>query len=377
MAVFLVIAVVVFLSSQNPLQQITDGWSELVTIQDAVKMIQGQHRWGVCDDTHYPKGPAYFILPFLPFVTNLPDLRIPVRLMAAVSVSAMFTFLLFRARRAVPILIALLSLVVLCSQPGMTRWWGDLHEHSHQMYMVFLVVWFGLWLPRVWTTFSILGFICGWIGYDFVPVQMGTMFIVRYIMHSRSNGCMLSIWRAFLEALSGVAGVAFAIVLHFAQNVLHFGSLDVAWKDFAGSAEARCSLGQLGNLDPQYVQTLKDANNGRPFPGRLHCAWAHWQAFNENFAWPFLLNGELFVALVLCLGTVLFVRSGWLKFLRDFAIVVFCSALASSAWMLIMPYHAWFHFHIMPRLFFAGYLNLFVFLIVASSRLPVNRGESR
>ncbi len=372
---YVIFFVLVFLSSRNTSNHPTDPFSERNTLRTATLILRGQQRWGITEDTHYPNGPAYVLLPFMPFVKDLDTLRVFPRLTAAAGVAALFTFFLLQAKGKLAGAITLSAFAGLCWQPGLANWWGALQQHSYQMNAVFIIFLCGFAFQHVGIPFTLMGFLVGWIGYDGIPVQLGAMFLSRYVLHSRRLEWVPSVKRAFWEALAGVAGVALAIVVHLAQNALYFNSVRQAWKDLAGAAEARCALGQIANLDPEYVQTLKNANNNQPFPDRHLCVLAHWNVFHKPFySRPFLLNATLLVSVTLGVMAVWQRRTRGVAFLRDLAFVTLCAALASCAWFILMPYHGWFHFHFLPRLFFVAYLNVFAFLILAAS-LPLTESH--
>jgi len=360
---------------------------ELVSFNTANMILAGDHKYGIVKDppppyrepnyfTHYPNGPTYVLLPFILFgVRDMRLLRIVPLSIAAFVISLFFFYFLKRSRSQINAVFILLAFISILLQPGIIGWMAALQSFSYQMTMVFLIILAGYFIQDVNYIFLLFGFLCGWIGYDFIPAQILTMLIVRYIKHSQVNDNFINnVFLSFKEMLFGVLGVILAIGSHFIQNALYFGSFKEAFLDLFGAAEARMFLNKGFNLNPTFVHYLMSTNayieHNRPvnymfLPGRLPLLLRNFWIF-ISWSRPIVLIITLAAGLVSNIITLYLNKLKLTRYLLNLMIVSILSISASVAWLILMRYHAG---HIwLPRLFYVAYINIMVFMIVANEK---------
>jgi hypothetical protein len=290
---------------------------------------------------------------------------------SALAISLFFFYFLKKSKSQLNVIFILLLFISIILQPGIVNWMAALHEHSYQMSMVFLIILIGYIVQDSKDIFFTLGFLCGWIGYDFIPAQILSMMIVRYVKYSQRNDSVISsLILSFRDTLFGVLGVVLAVATHFIQNALYFGSFKKAFIDLFGAAEARIFLDKGKNLDPDYIKVLKAANNFNQFPSRFFILRKMFNKFVlHGWSRPIVIILSLWIGSVFNVITVYQNKLSRKKYLLNLIIISIMSISASIAWFIFMKYHAAFHYHFLPRLFFVGYINLLVFMIISNEKV--------
>lgn len=312
----------------------TDDGTRAVDV--AVAVAAGRARWGVTDYTHHPLLPAYALVPVIRM--GRPDLiqRVPAVIGALAGASALAVLLFLAPWPLWPGVLAWFA--ALLWQPGYTHWLSNTWQHSWNLSVVFVLIALGCTLRRAAPWLMLVGYVAGWIGYDFIFVQVATLIAVRLAFWSQ-----VSPWRALLaagdEAIAFVTGIALAFLSHLIQNVLYFSSAmmavdDLLWGVFIrvnNSNELAPTLamrwGLLQQLAVDYVRLF------------LLPLWSHWRSL------------ALAAAVASAVGLVAWWQVGRTRRVALPLAAVVASALGGlAAWWTIAPGHAIPHTHLFPRM---------------------------
>lgn len=353
----------------------TDGVSEQQTLADAKRVHEGNHRYGIAAYTHYPNGPSYMLLPSLALGTETTrDLRAVPVVFAAICFGIFSLGLVLHLSSVLFYPLSLLALYCLISQPGVVYWMGALHQQAYGLGLCFA----GMGLALISATpnfaFALLGFIAGWMGYDMIPCFVFSLFTCRLLTYAREP---LSSRRALIsstrDSLFLCAGVLFAVLTHLIQNALFFGSLSAAFKDLAGSAGARAGTELLATMNQGYWNNIQFAMRADPTLtdlSRLELIKAHVEHFLMP-QWTDLSSaGHSFsavgIALIVAFAATSTIRRPSRPSLERFvclcALMIAGVLLSATAWIMIMPNHARFHFHFLPRHFFVPAVTIWIML---------------
>lgn len=349
-------------------------------------MAQGQHRFGIVQYTHYPNGPVYVLAMMVAMGLSPFQMRVFPVLVSAVALGYMSWSLCRFAGTRVHRLWVLIAAAILAALPGLVRWQGALHEHSYALSIVFVIVALAAAASasRSWL-FCVLGFVAGWTGYDWIPTQAAAVFVVRWLYYGNRavDGVELALGRAahlaLLDAVRFAAGVALAILAHIGQLGLYYEDLTRGARDLLGSATVRMGVDVANAVNPEYAEWLDEEKGsagwlarrfGQDFsldsPARFamirHFFALHMVPPAHEWA-TFLacLGGGAMIALdergrahlgVLAVGAIP-------RQLVMAAIALAGTFAACTLWVVLMPHHAVFHAHFLPRHFLAGLVLLF------------------
>lgn len=358
----------------------TDNYSDQFIFDEMKALLAGQHRYGIVGNTHYPNGPGYVLLPFMAAgVSELRTLRwVPFAF--AVAALSFFMFAILKSKlssRAQWVVLVLWSLLAFL--PAFVYWQGALHEHSYAMSLSLASLAIALWPqaphskapalqtsqrqtargPLFWLTLCFaIGYCAGWMGFDFLPVHLLSFFAVSLVAHG--------FWgRTFTQSVATFAGAIAAIFSHLLQNTLYFGSWRGAWNDLIGSATTYAGIQSAAqSMSPEYYQGIATSISEK---GKDTHVFSVLSGFTHSFAtdWASPLWCALFALVFFAAPLVLIGRRShgrmshgvtlWLGKLAPGAAL---SIAACYAWPALMPNHAVFHFHFLPRHFIVGLLAL-------------------
>lgn len=342
----------------------TDPVSEEQAVVDAHEIFQGNHTWGIVKYAHYPNGPSYALLPaFNLGFTEYRDLRMFPVIVSGISLGVLCFGLMVSGRSLFVSPLCVVVVLALLRQPGVSAWMGALHEHSYALSLCFLAMGLSLFAKVGAKTLFCLGFISGWIGYDFTFCFFFSVATCRWLVHLRGARYAWSVVRgSLIDCTASVLGIGMAIVAHLVQNSFVLGGLGVAVRDLLGSAAARAALPIAADLNPEYNSYIQAAHQGVRYPrgvlvrDLLQQFWApEWvDSAVLEAAFFFLFAAVLLVlllrtrqALVNGVGTRAVVVVGAL-----YAFSLVLISLSGVTWFMIMPDHARFHFHFIQRHFF-------------------------
>jgi hypothetical protein len=251
-----------FVGASNLGRVETGAWSERASFAEAREMAEGRHRYGIVEYTHFPNGPVYVIAGLMRAGVEVPTMRLLPLSLAALAIGGLaFALLSWTSRWSVRVWILLASAVFVV-QPAHASWMGALHEHSYAPSLALFAMATAAWGrgTRSWLLFP-LGFVAGWIGYDWLPGQALAVLAVRWLVLARDRD--VDLWQAgaaaVVDTLKFTSGACLAILAHLAQLAAFFGSLDVALRDLLGSAAARAGAEGAALTDPEYGSSIQES----------------------------------------------------------------------------------------------------------------------
>jgi hypothetical protein len=259
---------------------------------------------------------------------------------------------------------------------------GGLHEQSYALAMCFAAMGVSLFPRNLRYVLVTLGFIAGWIGYDMLIGFVFSVFTCRLLVHSRgARSVKEAVQQSVTDTVFATLGALFAVVTHLIQNAFFFGSVNAAFKDLIGSAAARAGVESAATMNNQYWEGLKFhlQDPATVNMTRMDLVLAHLRAF-LSAEWTDMPSAYVcFSILALVLGAGLLVTAILRKWsvkdvLRTGAtlLLALCgTVLAGIGWILVMPHHARFHFHFLPRHFFVpGVLMWIIVYVLLDLVLP-------
>jgi hypothetical protein len=352
----------------------TDAFSESQALGDAIAISQGQSRFGIVGYCHFPNGPIYALVPLV--LMGFPDESL--RMLPMIFSSLSFAFLFFQAYRMTASLATRIWLVpgaiVFLFQPAFYQWQGALHEHSWALSFTLLSLAVCLGASSTGTSpdperekrallaLGAVGFLSGWIGYDFLPGQSVAVAVACCLVSARVK-------EAILRTGAFGTGLVLAVVTHVAQNSLYFGSVSAAINDLFGSAATRMNLEAGQQLSPEYYHTIVDLS-----PKVSH-GEAAMGVFNVFFERQWVSPSLLWIGVALWIATMgipLF-RRGLPRLARVRAgawmvAATLATFAAGIAWSFLMPLHAVHHHHFLPRHLLVSLALLYVMPTLVSIR---------
>ena len=350
----------------------TGAYSERITLAEGHELVAGHQRFGVVRYTHFPNGPLYLVAAMTAAGLEPSAMRlVPVGLAAVcfgLLAWALASWVPTRSLRA----WVVAATGVLLLQPAVFLWMGALHEHSYAFSMVLLLMATSVRVTprRSWLLFP-LGFVSGWIGYDWLPGQAMTVLTIRWLVLAGDEETPLleAAAMASLDSLKFASGACLAVLAHLIQLALFFDSWDQAARDLLGAAAARANAGGASQINPEYqrfieqdLQRLQRAYASRPelaamlgsdfsvhHPPRLRLTAMLYQQFRL----PRWSNIWLLAATTLA-GIGVMATRGFRSVVGSRAVPVGAlgAALAVAApavWVFLMPEHAVSHLHMLPR----------------------------
>jgi hypothetical protein len=359
-------------------QYVPDVCSDQIAVAEAVALAQGAGRAGIVGITHFPNGHIYLLLPFIKAGwTSLAQLqRVPIACVA-LAAGAWILLLLRRAHYVVLQALVLGAVVLLLFQPGLREWYQCLHQQSYVLACVLLLIVLCACLRRVRMVLLVGGFVCGWLAYDWVVLEVAAVLATRWCVRVRTHDeSAWQRWRAIAcECAWFCGGVALAIALHFAQNVVYFGSLVKAWRDLAGAAATRAGMKLGQQLSPGYYYEKQILIGRDPEYARYAFISVLWQAlWTKQFAWSSMaLFGMLCGAYALWCALM---QRAWAKvpLVIEGGLLVVAIWALGHVWYLVFPWSAYFHtFLIFRHLFVPFILLLSGLVLVATPPAPVRR----
>jgi len=357
-------AVTVWLGSTLP--QFNDVESTQ-TAHEAMSLAAGFHRFGLLEYTHHPIGRAYLLLPLVYAGLEAHFVAVPIAIAAVCGGLAVWALL--RRAQTWPLRAAVLGLfAALLAQRGYAGWVGNLHQHSYNLSSLLLLVCLSVQVERAcWL--GLVGFVSGWIGYDFFFAQTCTVFALRLAFWNgrRDTRALEQLLAAGGDTAVFLIGFLFATLLHYVQNVLYFSSAIMAYHDLFGSLSVRIDLApqesrlvEVDRLVRSYLEKFLAGDGKWSHPASLAAASAlivaaalHGLVRARRDAEPSRWTVRLWNALV--------------------AVLVLGGAAGTILlWFYVAPFHARPHQHLFPRM-------LLIPLVVATAGLvllfsPARRG---
>lgn len=228
------------LKTTVPTEQKNDAESAQ-TVEEARAILRGCHNNGLLEYTHHPIGRAYLLAPFVDRFHRLE--WVPITLASSSAAAALLACLLLPTTRSIK-LFSLAMFGALLFQPGFNKWLGNLHQHSYNLSSIFALIAVCVSFRNVIWIVATIGFVCGWIGYDFIFAQIFTIITARFLYWRARHATPL--WPALREAIgeSCIFLLVFSadVALKLFQNTLYFKSATSAFQDFYESAQHRSDI---------------------------------------------------------------------------------------------------------------------------------------
>jgi hypothetical protein len=360
----------------------TDDESERLTIREAKKLANGEHSYGIVEYTHYPNGPQYVLaLMVKGGIEDRMRLRAAPLVFSALGVARLGFCVCMTGASLILSALGIVGVASLLWQPGVIQWMGALYGNSYSLAICMAAAGVSL-LPggSSWPVF-ILGFLSGWMGYDFTFCFIGAVVVGRLLVVNRDEAAYTAIRSVFSASAFASMGVFVAIASHLAQNALYFGSAKAAFNDLIGSAAARAGLPIASALNPGYANYIRSAAlaQGKGQDGE----YSRWEVLAD--LWSSFISTEwtvrepameMFYGVLAVNACLVLVGLMWTKswrFLKMPALVtalaILISVVSGVAWFLLMPQHARFHFHFIQRQFFVPALLVWLALWHMGNRL--------
>lgn len=339
---------------------LTSDSSRTIAVANAI--ATGRERWGLVDYTHHPQGSAYVLVPIIK--AGYPDLvqRVPLLISCLTTAAALAVLLSIAPWSLWPGTVALFA--ALLWQPGYINWTTDVWQHSWNMSLAFVLMALGCAVARATPWLFLAGYLGGWIGYDFIFVQVATVFAVRVAFRSRTR-LRTTLVAVADETIAFVCGVAAAFLSHLIQNTLYFSSATVAVEDLLSSVFTRANN---SNVNTETIQARWDGLRVlAPEYIRLFLSpdWSHLPSLGAA--------GLLFLV-----GICFAWRSARRRGLSLSHWIVGCAAAVSGIviWWIAAPGHALPHTFLFPRMLFVPLFGIVAVTIRVLSAVPPTAAPS-
>jgi hypothetical protein len=213
------------------------------------------------------------------------------------------------------------------------------------------------------TSLAVIGFIQGWMSFDYFFLVSLTPFAVLPILGTTGKAGLIQAIK--FTILAGM-GFCIAHLLHFLEVIIYFGSFDRAFEDFFLAATTRAESWKLGTRINR-IDLLWTYLNGIASDSRN---------FLVSYTVIFLL--VILCRLLLAPGVRFF--SGHRYYVSQISVKRLVSAMGlslmiSCLWILIMKGHSQEHMRFIPRHLFLAYFIPVLGLLQASF-IPVDRNKS-
>jgi hypothetical protein len=367
--VFLLVAIIGATQVEN---WSTDNYSDRSIHAEMLSLLDGKSKYGIVGNTHYPSGPGYLLLPIMKMgVTKYETLRWVPYTYSLLAV-ALLLLTLVRLHIADRFKFSALGLLLFpLLLPGFVYWQGALHEHSYAMSLSLLTVALALRpmpsFSRQITILVFIGFISGWIGFDFLPAQ-GLVFVFVYVGHAiylKRESLRSSLLTMIAPGFALASGMVTAIGTHFLQNTLYFGSAEMAWKDLLGSAAARAGADFVANeMSPEYFGGIAAKIESLGYKADpLSAVALFFESFVTDWSSFYWLGAfsVAVVALVYCRNEIRINRTQCLTLCSLIAAAIFSGVV----WTILMPKHAVIHMHFVPRHLLVSIIAAIFILVIA------------
>jgi len=346
----------------------TDSVSERIVLNDANDIVTGNHKWGIgltnkycqCTHyfvyTHYPNGPAYILTPFILLgIKDSTHLRLVPIFLSALAFSFLYYSILKSQKSFITKLAFTFIFVLLLYQPGIRNWLKALHEHAYWVALASFTPALIILNKNSFSISLLLGFIIGWIGYDFIPGLMLAIFTLIWVKQSftTNSNLLVAVKPAIKKFFPFIFGLLLAIILHLIQNSLYYGSLIDAYNDLFGSLFVRMGIQDWGSeLNPTYYNNIVNAFKGNMIQSR-------WKNLSRFFDFSPRLTFNLPSIFITSLLLLFLVISKFIQLSKQHRLTLliglFFAGFSGIIWHLAVPWHAHFHFYFTYRNLFISY----------------------
>jgi hypothetical protein len=351
-----------------------DACSDQIAFSEAIALAHGAGRAGIVGITHFPNGHIYLLQPFiLAGCTDIVQLRrVPVACIA-LAAGVWTLVLLRRARHLLLQVLALGATVLLFFQPGLREWHQCLHQQSYVLACVLMLFVMGASLRRARPALLVAGFVCGWLAYDWILLELAAVLVARWCFYCTHPPD--TVWRRgralLLDCAWFGAGVAPAVVLHFVQNAIYFGSVLQAWRDLGGAAATRAGMALGKTLNPGYYYEKSMRIGQDPNYSRWMVMGTLWQSL-----WTRQFTGSSMALFAALSGAYLL----WCALVRralparaallETSVVAVLVVVLGHLWCLVFPWSAYFHTFLIFRHLFVPFILLLGGIVWVATPAP-------
>ena len=195
-----------------------------------------------------------------------------------------------------------------------------------------------------------------------------TVLACRWLVHTRvSHTVLVAAKSSMVDGFVTGLGTLAAIGAHFMQNVYYFGSYQAAINDLFGSAAARAGLEVAKELNLGYVNWLSSYSKGKDVTRMGLIADLTTEFFSDKWIHGSMIISLTVVLVLLLTGVVIWksirglipVKIIWHSGFTALGALIM-AIVAGTAWIVLMPQHARYHFFFIPRHFFAPLLIVWI-----------------
>ncbi len=313
--------------------------------------------------THYPPGPDY-VIAVAALVTGLDNLALLRAVPAAVTALSLLVLMVTISRAFGRQIFGPLTGIVLIAAPLFCRYAVVMHLQAYTTAGLLLAT--AICVDAFWIAgvvgrrhlllFALLGFLQGWMSFDYCFVAVFAAVPVWLLARSVKQ---IS-WSGLLQVVvvSGLA-FSFAHLLHFLQVVGELGGIEGAIAELGGAAKYRAGIEPVANSEIAH----------QPYPSFvLSAIWSHLHLMFDGFkdasrreTFSFSMIGMLLAWVVVQLGAVRMIG-------RGYHLMALASAMMIGiAWSVAMPQHAKVHAAFTIRHFLLLYLAAWLSLVICVS----------
>lgn len=311
--------------------------------------------------THYPAGAEYLLYAAAKLFGPEPVSRL--RLLPISIGWAAMLFLGLAVRRRFGAAVGWMVMTACVMTPAVTDGFVGLHYQGYAFALLLVEIGAVIATGAAAVPFALLGFLQGWLSFDYIFLVALVPLALELAMPKFDPGYQRRWARALTRSVCAGVGFTFALALHFLQVSAYLGSVGAALHDFAGAAERRVGMGEIGG--PLVYLYLEFSLLKLYFVGQ--------HPLNLSLSLPdpkFPENWAMFRVLGLSLGpwwaAVTIALMLWDQFVAkpanralrmDWYLVCAAGVVTSTLWLLVMPDHAGHHRHFLYRhLFFAFFV---------------------
>lgn len=318
--------------------------------------------------THYPPGPEYLI--YLAEAAVGPDSIFLLRLVPLTVCAAAAVFLGFSVRRRFGATVGWLVMAACLSVTPFHDADSYLHFIGYALALLLVEVGIAIGRNRAVLPFLLLGFLQGWLSFDWVFLAVLCPLAVEWAMPSIVAGHVARTRLALLRTVCVGAGFVTAHALHFAEVWAHYGSLPLALDDLHAAAAYRAGYGEAHGAGTYALRAflLVMFHLISPYPVSV----LFWQAFGNFATRVFRFMGVTLGVWWIILSVLLALAERGrrlqgmprLHLLKRWCAVSLLGLVPSALWWLLMQNHAYEHPYLQYRHLFFFFLMMVLFISV-------------
>jgi hypothetical protein len=337
---------------------------------EGLSTVADASRFGVSPEgvyTHYPPGPEYLLYTAAELFGPEPVSRL--RLLPITIGWAAMLFFGFAVRRRFGATAGWIVMAVCMVTPTVTDAFVGLHCQGYAFALLLLEIGCAIGTGRTLWAFVPLGFLQGWLTFDYVFLVTVTPLAIELAMPHIDPQYQRR-WRlAFIRSSLAGGGFAAAHMLHFLEVCAYLGSCAAASRDLANAASYRAGadtvhgpVGYLANVIVNlwlYYYGLHPFSIG--FAPAIRSEIPSWSMF--RFLGLSLGPWWLLVTCGLLVWERLSSEQDIGRLLRGWHAVCFTGMVTTSLWLVVMVNHGVVHRHFLYRHLFLMFFFMILFIV--------------